>query len=155
MPACLVWGGGGGGTGWEVGGTDLFHFCKLSSGVLIIAQIFFISHQYDGNIWTEMFHFRRPLLRNILCKQWRERMQLWATLSHSTIMSGLIIKKNLQHRIRPYLNCQGCLQRSTWEWRQCPGKTGASACHNLPDLQYPKVLALPGEGKGKFIISTD
>lgn len=64
-------------------------------------------------------------------------------------------KKNLQHRIRPYLNCQGCLQRSTWEWRQCPGKTGASACRNLPDLQYPKVQALPGEGKEKFIISTD
>lgn len=46
--------------------TDLFHFGKLSSGVLIIAQIFFIANQDDGNIWTEVFHFRRPLLWNIL-----------------------------------------------------------------------------------------
>lgn len=78
-----------------------------------------------------------------------------ATLSHSTIMSGLIIKNSTTQNKTAYLNCQGCLQRSTWEWRQCPGKTGASACHSLPDLQYPKALALPGEGKGKFIISTD
>lgn len=45
---------------------DLFHFGKLSSGVLIIAQVFFIAHQDDWDIWTEMFHFRCPLLRNIL-----------------------------------------------------------------------------------------
>lgn len=54
---------------------DLFHFGKLSSGVLIIAQVFFIAHQDDWDIWTEMFHFRCPLLRNILYSQERERIQ--------------------------------------------------------------------------------
>lgn len=65
--------------------TDLFHFGKLTSGVFIIAQIFFIAHQDDGNIRTKVFHFRCPLFRNILYSELRERMQLLATYLTLTI----------------------------------------------------------------------
>lgn len=52
--------------------TDLLHFGKLSSGVFIVAQIFFIADQDDWNIWTEVFHFRCPFFRNIFWGRERE-----------------------------------------------------------------------------------
>lgn len=54
---------------------DLFHFGKLSSGVLIVAQVLFITHQDDWNIWTEVFNFRCPLFRNILYRGNRGRVE--------------------------------------------------------------------------------
>lgn len=44
----------------------LLHFGEFPSGVLIVTQVLFISHQYNGNIRAEVFHFRGPLLRNVL-----------------------------------------------------------------------------------------
>lgn len=34
-------------------------------------------------------------------------------------------------------SCQGCLWKSTWEWRQCLDKRGVSACRSPPDQLCP------------------
>lgn len=44
----------------------LLHFGKLPPGMLVITQVLFISHQYNGNIRAEVFHLRGPLLRDVL-----------------------------------------------------------------------------------------
>lgn len=58
---------------------DLFHFGQFSSGVLVVAQVLFITHQDDWNIWTEVFNLRCPLLRNILYKVNRDWVELLET----------------------------------------------------------------------------
>lgn len=44
----------------------LLHFGQLPPGVLVISQILLISHQYNGNIRTEVFHLRGPLFWDVL-----------------------------------------------------------------------------------------
>lgn len=46
----------------------LFHLGQLSACVLIVAQVFLVSHQDDGNVGTEVFDLWGPLLRNVFCE---------------------------------------------------------------------------------------
>lgn len=45
----------------------LLHFSQLPTRVLIIAQVFLVSDEDDGNIGTEVFYLWCPLLRNVFC----------------------------------------------------------------------------------------
>lgn len=45
---------------------DLFHFGQLASSVLVVTQVLLVPHEDDGNVRTEMLHFWRPLLRDVL-----------------------------------------------------------------------------------------
>lgn len=60
----------------------LFHLGQLSASVFVIAQVFLVPHQDDGNIRTKMLHLWRPLLRNVLCVG--EQQQLKSALTGST-----------------------------------------------------------------------
>lgn len=35
--------------------------------MLVVPQVFLVAHQDDGNVGAEVFHLRRPLLRDIFC----------------------------------------------------------------------------------------
>lgn len=45
----------------------LLHLGQLSARVLIVPQVLLVPHKDDGDIGTEVFHLRRPLLRDIFC----------------------------------------------------------------------------------------
>lgn len=46
--------------------TDLFHLGQLSTCVLIVSQVFLVSHKNNGHIGAEVLDLRSPLLWNIL-----------------------------------------------------------------------------------------
>lgn len=47
----------------------LLHLGQLSPCMLIVPQVLLVPHQDDRNIGTEVFHLRRPLLRDIFCPE--------------------------------------------------------------------------------------
>ena len=44
----------------------LLHLGELPAGVLVVAQVFLVSHQDNWNVGAEVFDLRGPLLRDVL-----------------------------------------------------------------------------------------
>lgn len=55
----------------------LLHFGKLPAGVLIVAQVLFVSHQDNGDVGAKVFHLWGPLLRDVLWKRHNTWSSIW------------------------------------------------------------------------------
>ncbi len=121
--------------------TDLFHLGQLSTCVLIVAQVFLVSHENDGHVGTEVLHLRSPLLWNILCI----RNKAYALSTEQTQTEHLA--KTIQAERKSHPNCQGCRWRNTWGWRLCLDRTEASVGRSPPDPLCPREPAPPGPGQ--------
>ena len=94
----------------------LLHLHQLSLRIFIISQIAFVAHQNDGHVRTEMLHFRRPFLGNVLqavrtvnTEAHQDNVGIWIrqwTKSVVVFLTSGIPKSqlNLMKRIREWLN---------------------------------------------------
>lgn len=90
----------------------LLHLGQLSAGVIIVSQVLLVPHQDDGDIGTEVFHLRRPLLGDIFCRGGgRRRRRRRRELNEWRWRRGGTIKRDRQ--------CRGMMQNSSHDGLLC------------------------------------